>query len=190
MKSANQEISVSPALLGPGTGTGTVRSNVGSQSINGSGGSYYQRAPVAPPSVPSEYLSRQELGIYSSKKELNQSINNNTTYGESGSIYAYGGPVGYNRARQGSQSSATGNNFNQQMSSINTTSNSNNGGGYNQGSEYADTLGRGLANVYLHEMSNYSATNGMLMMNANALQNNANTINKTQQRRWFDPHQP
>jgi hypothetical protein len=45
-----------------GNGMGTIRSSGASS-----------RMPVAPPSVPSEYLSRQELGIYSSKKELNQS---------------------------------------------------------------------------------------------------------------------
>jgi abl interactor 2 len=45
-----------------GNGMGTIRPGGGSS-----------RLPVAPPSVPSEYLSRQELGIYSSKKELNQS---------------------------------------------------------------------------------------------------------------------
>ena len=51
-----------------GNGMGTIRSS----NASSASASYY-RAPVAPPSVPSEYLSRQELGIYSSKKELNQS---------------------------------------------------------------------------------------------------------------------
>lgn len=43
------------------TSSGTVRSTASS----------YYRAPIAPPSVPSEYLSRQEIGLYASKKELN-----------------------------------------------------------------------------------------------------------------------
>jgi len=59
---------------------GTIRSSTSS--------SYY-RPTVAPPSVPSEYLSRQELGIYASKKELNLSEH-----------LAYGG------ARRPSQTSA------------------------------------------------------------------------------------
>ena len=43
-------------LLNVNIGTGTVRSTMSSVSS----GTY--RPPVAPPSVPSEYLSRQELG--------------------------------------------------------------------------------------------------------------------------------
>ena len=51
-----------------------LKDNNGSSSVRSthSSTSYY-RAPIIPPSVPSDYLSRQELGIYSSKKELNQS---------------------------------------------------------------------------------------------------------------------
>ncbi len=66
----------------------TSTNSVNSQ-INGtvrSTASYY-RTPVIPPSVPTEYLSRQELGIYSSKKELNTAD-------------SYGGPTGYRRPSQ------------------------------------------------------------------------------------------
>ncbi len=68
-----------------GINSGTVR------SIN-SGAAQYFRTPVAPPAVPSEYLSRQELGIYSSKKELNQSAGADSLSAACG----YGGtPGGY-----------------------------------------------------------------------------------------------
>ena len=72
--------------INSGNGQSTVRSN------NSASSSYY-RTPVAPPSVPSEYLSRQELGIYSSKKEI---LNGNETYA-SGS---YGGPTSYRKSSQ------------------------------------------------------------------------------------------
>lgn len=65
------------------TGLNTVR------SINSSQNQYY-RTPIIPPSVPSEYLSRQELGIYSSKKELNQSGGADSLSAACG----YGGPIG------------------------------------------------------------------------------------------------
>ena len=56
------------ALNSSSSGRDTVRSTT-------SGSSYYRPSVsvILPPAVPSEYLSRQELGIYSSKKELNQS---------------------------------------------------------------------------------------------------------------------
>ena len=57
------------SLNASSSGRDTIRSTT-------SNSSYYNRPSVSvilPPSVPSEYLSRQELGIYSSKKELNQS---------------------------------------------------------------------------------------------------------------------
>jgi hypothetical protein len=73
--------------INAGNGQSTVRSN------NSASSSSYYRTPVAPPSVPSEYLSRQELGIYSSKKEI---LNGNETYA-SGS---YGGPTGYRKSSQ------------------------------------------------------------------------------------------
>ena len=73
--------------INAGNGQSTVRSN------NSASSSSYYRTPVAPPSVPSEYLSRQELGIYSSKKEI---LNGNETYA-SGS---YGGPTGYRKTSQ------------------------------------------------------------------------------------------
>ena len=72
--------------INSGNGQSTVRSN------NSASSSYY-RQPVVPPSVPSEYLSRQELGIYSSKKEI---LTGNETYA-SGS---YGGPTSYRKSSQ------------------------------------------------------------------------------------------
>jgi hypothetical protein len=82
--SSKSEIQTPPLMLKANTvlnvsnGLGTVRSNASSAS--------YYRAPVVPPSVPSEYLSRQELGIYSSKKEMTQQ------YAGQNDVYAsYGG---------------------------------------------------------------------------------------------------
>lgn len=125
----------SSPLIGPVSGHGTVRGQ--------SGNSYY-RTPVAPPSVPSEYLSRQELGIYSSKKELNQS---NNSYSESTyATGAYGGPLGYRRP---SQSSNNPNNLTLQNNP------------YNQ-SEYSDTIGR--TNNYLQDLNNYSTSNNLMGM--------------------------
>lgn len=84
--------------LNLGNGMGTIRANaLGTGTC---------RVPaVAPPSVPSEYLSRQELGIYSSKKELNQSVgaaSNNV--GDDSMTGAYGS---INPYRRPSQNSAT-----------------------------------------------------------------------------------
>ena len=78
-----------PHLKGINNGLGTIR------SIN-SGSTQYFRTPVAPPSVPSEYLSRQELGIYSSKKELNQSAVADSLSAAGG----YGGPTVQEMAHQ------------------------------------------------------------------------------------------
>jgi abl interactor 2 len=130
----------SSPLIGPGSGHGTVRGQ--------SGNSYY-RTPVAPPSVPSEYLSRQELGIYSSKKELNQS---NNSYSESTyATGAYGGPLGYRRP---SQSSNNPNNLTLQNNP------------YNQ-SEYSDTIGR--TNNYLQDLNNYSTSSNLISLMAPGL---------------------
>ena len=74
--------------INAGNGQSTVRSN------NSASSSAYYRPPVVPPSVPSEYLSRQELGIYSSKKEMQ--MTGNETYA-SGS---YGGPMSYRKSSQ------------------------------------------------------------------------------------------
>lgn len=107
--------------INSGGGLSTVRSTA-------SGNSSYYRTPVVPPSVPSEYLSRQELGIYSSKKELGQSQANPVE-----STYAsYGGPPSGYPARRASQA-----------------------GGRAMGgqSEYADTLDRRLANAYIQDLS-------------------------------------
>lgn len=117
-----------PMILKSGqlNGVGTVRgvSLMTQQSGGSSNGSHY-RAPVAPPSVPSEYLSRQELGIYSSKKELNQSI------GESSMLHgAYGG-MSYRRPSQ---------------SSANNMSLSLGGGG-----EYSDTMDRRGTSNYMQQ---------------------------------------
>ena len=110
-------------------GLSTVRSTA-------SGNSSYYRTPVVPPSVPSEYLSRQELGIYSSKRELNQSQTNPAAE----STYAsYGGPPsGYPRRSSQTGASLVGRAM---------------GGGQ---SEYADTLDRRLANVYIQDLNQNS----------------------------------
>lgn len=62
-----------------------VNTNNGMGTVRSSNSNSIYRAPVVPPSVPTEYLSRQELGIYSSKKELNQSAGTESLSG------AYGG---------------------------------------------------------------------------------------------------
>jgi hypothetical protein len=121
------------AMMSAGNGLSTVRST-------GSAASSYYRTPVIPPSVPSEYLSRQELGIYSSKKELNQSTGTDTISG------AYGGPpLGYRRPSQTS---------NNNMNISGMTMNASN-------SEYsgADTLDKRIANSYLQQYS-YSGSSG------------------------------
>lgn len=102
-----------------GNGLSTVRSTASS-----SGSSYY-RTPVAPPSVPSEYLSRQELGIYSSKKELNQSAGAESLSG------GYGGPTGYRR-----QISNNSNQINNSMSEYSGT----------------ETLDRRMTQTYLQQL--------------------------------------
>lgn len=117
-----------PMILKSGqlNGLGTVRAaSLMSQQSGGSSSGGHYRAPVAPPSVPSEYLSRQELGIYSSKKELNQSI------GESSVLHgAYGG-MSYRRPSQ---------------SSANNMSLSLGGGG-----DYSDTMDRRVAATYMQQ---------------------------------------
>ncbi len=65
------------------SGRDTIRSTTSNSS------SYYNRPSVAvilPPAVPTEYLSRQELGIYSSKKELNLNQSSCSDYLSSSSI--------------------------------------------------------------------------------------------------------
>ena len=90
--SSGSDIRGAPTMKPP-TPPLTVKSiaNTSLNSTNNPGGTIrstasYYRTPVIPPSVPSEYLSRQELGIYSSKKELNTD--------------SYGGPTGYRRPSQ------------------------------------------------------------------------------------------
>ncbi len=117
--------------MNAGNGLGTVR------STNSTASSYY-RAPVAPPSVPSEYLSRQELGIYSSKKELTQNAGTETLSN------AYGGPSGYQVKQRPSI-----NNLNISsggMASSNANSNVN---------EYSgtDTLDRRMAQTYMQQFN-------------------------------------
>jgi hypothetical protein len=133
------------AMMSAGNGLSTVRST-------GSTASSYYRTPVIPPSVPSEYLSRQELGIYSSKKELNQSASSGVGDTISG---AYGGPppLGYRRPSQ---------NSNNNMNMSGTTLNPPVGG--SSSSEYsgADTLDKRIANSYLHQYS-YTGLSGMGM---------------------------
>lgn len=116
--------------INAGNGMGTVRST--------NSGAIY-RTPVAPPSVPSEYLSRQELGIYSSKKELNQSAGADSLSAASG----YGGPSGGYKQRP----------------SINNSS-LNPGPGYgnlnnNSVNEYSgtDTIDRRMAQTYMQQFN-------------------------------------
>ncbi len=108
---------------------GTVR------SIN-SGKGQYIRTPVAPPSVPSEYMTRQELGIYSSKKELNQSAGADSLSAAGG----YGGPPGGYKQRPSI------NNLGMNISSA-----------YNNNSvnEYSgtDTIDRRMAQNYIQQLS-------------------------------------
>lgn len=133
-----------PMLLKSGGAGGTVRSAASlmqqqqqqlqhqqSTVSTGSGGGIY-RAPVAPPSVPSEYLSRQELGIYSSKKELNQSL------ASAGGDTSLGGAYGGMSYRRPSQSST--NNMSLNM-----------GGG-----EYSDTMDRRMAATYMQQFGVYN----------------------------------
>jgi hypothetical protein len=54
-----------------------INNSAGKASIRSNLSSSYYRTPIIPPSVPSEYLSRQELGIYSSRKEMG--LNNTQT---------------------------------------------------------------------------------------------------------------
>jgi hypothetical protein len=117
-----------------GNGMGTIRGN-----------SSYYRTPVVPPSVPSEYLSRQELGIYSSKKELNQSLNAT----DSASYGAYPMVNGYR---------ANSNHYNphQSMSYL-----MNNSGVLHQNnqsvSEYSgtDTMDKRMANAFIQQQMSY-----------------------------------
>lgn len=131
-----------PSLKVPNlaNGLGTVR------STNSSNSSYY-RTPVAPPSVPSEYLSRQELGIYSSKKELNQSA------GSESLSAAYG--VGYRR-----QQSNTSNNI---MTNNMSTTNEYSG---------TDTLDRRMTNPY---MAQYNYSLNATVLNS-SITNNINSV--------------
>ena len=90
--SSGSDIRGAPTIKPPTPPLSLNSVNTSLNSVSNSGGTIrsqasYYRTPVAPPSVPSEYLSRQELGIYSSKKELN-------------SDSSYGGPTGYRRPSQ------------------------------------------------------------------------------------------
>lgn len=109
-----------------GNGLGTIRPS-------------QHRTPVsvAAPTVPSEYLSRQELGIYSSKKELNQST------GADSLSAAYGGPMGYNnRQRPSINNSSLSMPPNASINLNNMSANMN---------EYSgtDTINRGMAQTYM-----------------------------------------
>ena len=91
--SSGSDIRGAPTMKPPTPPLAHKSANTSLNSVTNSGGtirstSSYYRTPVAPPSVPSEYLSRQELGIYSSKKELNAADG------------SYGGPTGYRRPSQ------------------------------------------------------------------------------------------
>lgn len=107
-------------------------SNLSGGTISRSAASAIYRTPVAPPAVPSEYLSRQELGIYSSKKELNQSA------GADSLSAAYGGPMGYKQRPSINNSSL---NMNPNMSSnVNEYSG-------------ADTIDLRMAQTYMQQFS-------------------------------------
>lgn len=138
-----------------GNGLGTVRSTVST------GSSYHYRTPVVPPSVPSEYLSRQELGIYSSKKELNQSLGADSLSGAYGAANM-SNTSGYRRPSQ------TGTN------SSNIT--------YNNSSEYSDTMDRRMANNYLQQHQyNFSPSSSMnqgysAMINSSMNNNSSSSV--------------
>ena len=141
-----QDVPTPPLIIksNPLNGLGTVRSN-------NSGTSSYYRPPVVPPSVPSEYLSRQELGIYSSKKELNQSAG----------AESLNGAYGYRRPSQSSNINA----------SINAGNNAN---------EYSgtDTLDKRMANTYLQQLNNFgpSTAPNMYLNNSVISNNNNNSV--------------
>lgn len=116
-----------------GNGLSTVRSTASS------GSSYHYRTPVIPPSVPSEYLSRQELGIYSSKKELNQSA------GSESLSAAYGSSMSYRRP-----SHTNTNNLNNSSNQTPTL----------PMSEYSDTMDRRMANTYLNNNNSVGYASG------------------------------
>lgn len=123
-----------PMLLKSGqlNGMGTVRgpSLITQQSTTSTGSGHY-RAPVVPPSVPSEYLSRQELGIYSSKKELNQSLGESSMlHGAYGGVGGGSGGMSYRRPSQTSN-----NNMNLSLGT----------------GEYSDTMDRRMASNYMHQ---------------------------------------
>jgi hypothetical protein len=124
------ETQTPPLLLKSSQLNGTVRSTTSALQQAQQAAQGHYRAPVAPPSVPSEYLSRQELGIYSSKKELNQSAG-----GDSLSQGYGGGGMSYRRPSQSSQ-----NNMSLNMGAS--------GGG---AGEYSDTLDRRMANTYMQQ---------------------------------------
>ena len=117
-----------PHLKGINNGLGTIR------SIN-SGSTQYFRTPVAPPSVPSEYLSRQELGIYSSKKELNQSAGADSLSAAGG----YGGPPGGYKQRPS-------------INNMNISSAYNNNNSVNEYSG-TDTIDRRMAHTYMQQLN-------------------------------------
>lgn len=126
-----------------GNGMGTIRGNSSS----------YYRAPVVPPSVPSEYLSRQELGIYSSKKELNQSLNADSSYG------SYPMPNHYNRASNAQNQS----NLHSMSYMMNTSGIQNNP----NTSEYSgtDTMDKRMVNAFLQQQLNYPTGNKIAKIN-------------------------
>lgn len=124
-----------------------VNSGNGSATVRSTASSYY-RTPVAPPSVPSEYLSRQELGIYSSKKELNQSAGADTLSS------AYGGPMGYKQRPSINNSSLNMPN----NPPINTSVNEYSG---------TDTIDRRMAQTYMQQFNMPPGLNNSLNLNAN-----------------------
>ena len=140
------------------TGLNTVR------SINSSQNQYY-RTPIIPPSVPSEYLSRQELGIYSSKKELNQSGGADSL---SAAACGYGGPIGYKKRPSINNSS---------IQSYNT----------NNVNEYSgtETLDSRMAHNYMQQlnlnagMSNNNSVSYASGKDMNIIRTNLNNIDYT-----------
>jgi len=126
------------ALKNLGNGLGTIRQ-----------GAY--RTPtsvVEAPTVPSEYLSRQELGIYATKKELNQSG------GAESLSAAYGGPQGYRQRPSITNSSLS------MPPSVAASVNEYSG---------TDTINRGLAQTYMQQFSLPPGLNSSMNSNNNSV---------------------
>ncbi|CAF0970828.1 unnamed protein product [Brachionus calyciflorus] len=134
------DVTNTPPLILKSNALMNVNSSNGMGTVRSTNSNSIYRTPVIPPSVPTEYLSRQELGIYSSKKELNQSAGAESLSG------AYGG-MSYRRPSQNTSinqgqseysdtiNSRTGNAYLQQLNNFPPNNNNNNSVGYSSGKD-------------------------------------------------------